>query len=87
MPVGHSSIDSSFEPSLATALHRAVDQVTPLPKIGAPATRALHAAGYFSLESLNGVNRRVESTLHGVEPRAIRIIDEAMTARGLGLKN
>ena len=56
---------------------------TPLPKIGAPATRALTAAGYQHLEDLDGVSRASLLALHGVGPRAIRILDEAMAARGL----
>lgn len=58
---------------------------TPLPKIGAPATRALAAAGYDFLEDLDGVSRSSLLTLHGVGPRAIRILDEALTLRGLAL--
>lgn len=56
---------------------------TPLPKIGAPATRALEAAGYDFLEDLDGVSRRSLLTLHGVGPRAIRILGEALTLRGM----
>ena len=60
-----------------------MSQPTPLPKIGAPATRALDAAGYDSLEDLDGVSRAALLALHGVGPRAIRILDEAMAASGL----
>lgn len=52
---------------------------TPLPRIGAPATRALNASGYDSLEDLDGVSRAALLALHGVGPRAIRILDEAMS--------
>ncbi|MBT2551712.1 helix-hairpin-helix domain-containing protein [Arthrobacter sp. ISL-5] len=45
-----------------------------LPKIGAPATRALTQAGYTSLQGLAGVPRTELSRLHGVGPKAIRII-------------
>lgn len=58
---------------------------TPLPRIGAPATRALMAAGYQYLEDLDGVSRASLLALHGVGPRAIRILDEAMSARGMAL--
>ena len=58
---------------------------TPLPKIGAPATRALTAAGYLSLEDLDGVSRADLLALHGVGPRAIRILDETMSTTALSL--
>jgi hypothetical protein len=58
-----------------------------LPKsIGAPATRALTAAGYLTLEQLAGVPRRDLEQLHGVGlSRAIRILDDALAERGLTL--
>lgn len=56
-----------------------------LPKIGAPATRALNAAGYKSLAALIGVDRRDLTPLHGVGPRAVRILDEALKEHGHGL--
>ncbi len=62
-----------------------MSEPTPLPKIGAPAARALNGAGYHSLENLDGVSRTALLALHGVGPRAIRILDEAMSARGLSL--
>jgi len=37
-----------------------------LPKIGAPATRALNAAGYSSLRQLAGVPRSELAQLHGL---------------------
>ncbi|KAA0021347.1 helix-hairpin-helix domain-containing protein [Antrihabitans cavernicola] len=57
--------------------------MTDLPKIGAPATRALEAIGYRSLESLAGVDRSTLLALHGFGPRAERIVDEALTAAAL----
>ena len=65
--------------------HPPVSQSTPLPKVGAPATRALTAAGYDSLEDLNGQSRTALLTLHGVGPRAIRILDQALSELGLSL--
>ena len=58
---------------------------TPLPRIGAPATRALAAAGYATLEDLDGVSRTMLLGLHGVGPRAINLLDEAMAEEGLAL--
>jgi len=54
-----------------------------LPPIGAPATRALHAAGYTRLEQLAGVPERTLGELHGVGPQAMRILLEALEERGL----
>ncbi|CAH0291774.1 hypothetical protein SRABI83_04231 [Arthrobacter sp. Bi83] len=57
-----------------------------LPKIGAPATRALTGAGFTSLQSLAGVARAELSKLHGVGPKALRIIEDALDEHGLALK-
>jgi len=54
-----------------------------LPPIGAPATGALHLAGYTRLSQLGGVPERDLLTLHGVGPKAIRILREALMERGL----
>jgi hypothetical protein len=56
------------------------------PKIGAPATRALTQAGYTSLQVLAGVPRAELARLHGVGPKAIRIIEDALQEHGLALK-
>jgi hypothetical protein len=62
--------------------------VTPLdalPPIGAPATRALALAGYARLDQLDGVPRASLAALHGVGPKALRILDEALVEHGLAL--
>ena len=56
-----------------------------LPNIGAPATRALTAAGYTSLTQLVGVSANALTALHGVGPKAIRILREALAAEGRSL--
>ncbi len=56
-----------------------------LPKIGAPATRALIAAGYVSLGRLAGVPRSELAALHGVGPKALRIITAELAEHGLVL--
>jgi hypothetical protein len=56
-----------------------------LPKIGAPATRALNAAGYSSLRQLVGVPRSELAQLHGVGPKALRIIEEQLEQHGQAL--
>jgi 3-deoxy-D-arabino-heptulosonate 7-phosphate (DAHP) synthase len=56
-----------------------------LPKIGAPATRALNAAGYTALRQLAGVPRADLAALHGMGPKALGIIEAALAEHGLGL--
>ncbi|MCM6775138.1 DNA-binding protein [Nocardia sp. CDC159] len=53
--------------------------------IGAPATRALNAVGYTELEQLAGVPEAELLALHGVGPKAIRVLRAALAERGLSL--
>ncbi|MEU7755200.1 helix-hairpin-helix domain-containing protein [Micromonospora sp. NPDC049171] len=56
-----------------------------LPKIGAPATRALHAAGYTTLRQLAGVPRSELAKLHGMGPKALGILQAVLEEHNLGL--
>lgn len=56
-----------------------------LPTIGAPATRALNNAGYTELRQLAGVPVSELSKLHGVGPKALRLIEQALEEHGLAL--
>ncbi|WP_030490952.1 helix-hairpin-helix domain-containing protein [Micromonospora chokoriensis] len=56
-----------------------------LPKIGAPATRALHGAGYTALRQLADVPRAELAKLHGMGPRALGILQAALEEHGLTL--
>ncbi|MGV9804812.1 DNA-binding protein [Micromonospora chersina] len=56
-----------------------------LPKIGAPATRALNNAGYTALSELAGVPRAELAKLHGVGPKALEIIQSALEEHTLSL--
>ncbi|MCG5435419.1 DNA-binding protein [Micromonospora foliorum] len=56
-----------------------------LPKIGAPATRALNAAGYTALRQLDGVPRAELAKLHGMGPKALGILQAALEEHQLGL--
>jgi hypothetical protein len=56
---------------------------TPLPRVGAPASRALTAAGITSLESLGGHTEASVAALHGVGPFALTRLREALDAAGL----
>lgn len=51
--------------------------------IGAPARRALAAAGYTRLEQLNGTSVKELSRLHGMGPKALGILSSALAARGM----
>jgi hypothetical protein len=53
--------------------------------IGAPATRALTAAGYSELSQLANVPVAELSKLHGVGPKALRLLQEALQAQGKSL--
>jgi hypothetical protein len=53
--------------------------------IGAPATRALTAAGYTDLASVAGVPRAELARLHGVGPKAVDRLQQALEAAGLSL--
>ena len=57
--------------------------MTGLPAIGAPATRALESAGITTLELVAGRPANRLLAMHGVGPRAIRILQEALAAAGL----
>ncbi len=57
----------------------------PLPPIGAPATRALAAIGIRSLEQLAGFPRARLAALHGVGPKALRILEQELARHGLEL--
>ncbi|MEU8184966.1 helix-hairpin-helix domain-containing protein [Micromonospora sp. NPDC049044] len=56
-----------------------------LPKIGAPATRALHGAGYTTLRQLAGVARSDLARLHGMGPKALATLQAALEEHQLGL--
>lgn len=50
---------------------------TPLPTaLGRPAIRAFEAAGFHTLGDLEGTSEHVLLDLHGVGPRAIKILRE-----------
>jgi Helix-hairpin-helix domain len=53
--------------------------------VGAPATRALIAAGYSSLGQLADASHQELASLHGVGPKALRIIQTALAEHGLTL--
>jgi hypothetical protein len=56
-----------------------------LPRIGAPATRALVAIGVTTLSQAAERSASELSALHGFGPRALRILRTALAERGLRL--
>jgi hypothetical protein len=61
---------------------RAAPEGTPLPRIGAPATRALRAEGIWTLEQVRELTEEQLVALHGVGPVAVRFLGEALAERG-----
>jgi predicted flap endonuclease-1-like 5' DNA nuclease len=59
---------------------------TDFPKTGRPAERALVNAGYTRLEQLTQVTEADLLKLHGMGPKAIRILREALAERGWSFK-
>lgn len=57
-----------------------------LPKIGAPATRALRGVGITNLEEVAKKTEKELLSLHGVGPNAIRILKAEMEKNGLSFR-
>ncbi|MEZ4860124.1 MAG: alpha/beta fold hydrolase [Caldilineaceae bacterium] len=62
---------------------KAATQASAFPKIGAPALRALNGAGYQTLEDLAQAREADLAKLHGMGPKALGILRDALAARGL----
>ena len=60
---------------------------TDLPKLAAPARRALLAAGYTRLEQLTEVSESEVMELHGMGPNALRALRTALEERGLSFRD
>ncbi|GAB4523131.1 MAG: hypothetical protein Kow00133_10940 [Amphiplicatus sp.] len=54
-----------------------------LPKLAAPARRALSSAGLTSLDKLSKAKESDVARLHGMGPRAMAALKTALAARGL----
>jgi hypothetical protein len=62
-------------------------EATDLPRIGAPATRALAAIGVTRLNQLPERSEGELKALHGMGPKALGILREALAARGLAFRS
>ena len=51
--------------------------------VAAPAQRALASAGFTSLEQLTDIREADLAKLHGMGPKALGILKEALAAKGL----
>jgi hypothetical protein len=60
---------------------------TNLPKLAAPARRALNGAGYTRLEDLTKVTESDVMKLHGMGPNAMRALRNALRERGLSFRD
>jgi hypothetical protein len=58
-----------------------------LPKLAAPARRALLGAGYTRLEQLTEVSESEVMKLHGMGANAMRVLREALEERGLSFRS
>lgn len=58
--------------------------MTDIPKISRPANDALEAAGLTTLKNVACADRNAVAALHGMGPKGIRILNEAIDAAGLG---
>lgn len=59
---------------------------TPLPKTSGPASDAMEVAGIRSLEDLAGWTERDLLALHGVGPKAVRMLRVVMAEHGVEFK-
>jgi hypothetical protein len=57
-----------------------------LPRIGAPATRALTSVGITRLSQLTDHHAEELLKLHGMGPRAIKILRQALADQGLSFR-
>jgi hypothetical protein len=64
-------------------LHKTEPGVFIPENIGKPALRALHGEGYQTLHDLSRVSAAELLELHGVGPKAIRLLEAALAEQGL----
>jgi predicted flap endonuclease-1-like 5' DNA nuclease len=79
-------VDAAGYPSGMSPPDAPPDPASDLPPIGGPARAALELAGIRRLDQLTDVTERQLLALHGVGPKAIRILRETLAARGLAFR-
>jgi len=62
--------------------YAAVDGVWRALRISAPARRALIDAGYTHVDQLAGASRQSLAKLHGMGPKALRLLSDALEQNG-----
>ncbi len=55
--------------------------------IGNPARGALRHAGFAGYEDLTSVTREEIADLHGIGPKAVRILEAELSSRGLAFRS
>ncbi|GIF73300.1 hypothetical protein Asi02nite_28180 [Asanoa siamensis] len=60
------------------------ERIGDLPPIGRPANSALLAAGITTLDQVAALSRRDLLAMHGVGPKAVRILAAALAGQGRG---
>jgi predicted flap endonuclease-1-like 5' DNA nuclease len=71
---------------MTKAQERDGDRSSDLPFIGGPARDALEVAGVTRLDQLPAWSEKDLLALHGVGPKAVRILREALAARGMAFR-
>lgn len=74
---------SSLGAAAAEAARAAEGQEDDFGAIGAPARRALHGGGIADLDALASRPREEVAALHGVGPKAVRLLAAALAERGV----
>lgn len=59
----------------------------PTEQLAAPARRALSAAGYTTLEQLAHTSEAEIRSLHGIGPKALNVLNQALAEHGLSFSS
>jgi sulfite reductase beta subunit-like hemoprotein len=61
-------------------------EIYPIPKISAPASRALAGAGLYTLNDIANLTQKQFMQLHGMGKHGLRIVTDAFEKAGLKFK-
>jgi hypothetical protein len=73
-------------PKRPAVQHEAAESRTELPAVGGPATRALVSAGLTDVDTVARHSQAELLALHGVGPKAVRMLTDALAASGRSLR-